>query len=195
MRHAENELTQRRFTMLALRKRLKRTDLQSQRGAALVMAIMILLILTVLGIYAVTTSTLETKIAGNERFLKDAFYAADGGIDYGRTVVALSLNNQSFSWANPHNEDQLNEEIRGFGSCTDPDDPDCAVRPEIGSNSMTITINRLMSDEPPGYSSEFGAPVSEKQTAIYYSIDSISQHELAGTSAEIAATYRHVLHK
>jgi Tfp pilus assembly protein PilX len=176
--------------MLAVRESLKITDLQSQRGAALIMAIMILLILTVLGIYAVTTSTLETKIAGNERFLKDAFYAADGGIDYGRTVVALSLNNQSLSWATPDNEDQLSEEIRGFN-----DYPDSAVRPEIGRNTMTIKVNRLMSDEPPGYSSEFGGPVAEKQTSIYYSIDSIAQHEIAGTSAEIVATYRHVLHK
>jgi hypothetical protein len=179
--------------MFAVRESLKITDLQSQRGAALIMAIMILLILTVLGIYAVTTSTLETKIAGNERFLKDAFYAADGGIDYGRTVVALSLNNQSLSWATPDNEDQLNEEIRGFNDDDVP--PDSAVRPEIGRNSMTIKINRLMSDEPPGYSSEFGGPVAEKQTSIYYSIDSIAQHEIAGTSAEIVATYRHVLHK
>lgn len=89
--------------MVAVRKKIKILDLQSQQGAALVIAIMILLILTVLGIYAVTTATLETKIAGNERVLKDAFYAADGGIDYGRSVISLVLTNQSLLGTSPHN--------------------------------------------------------------------------------------------
>ena len=174
--------------MIALRERFLIVNLQSQQGAALIIAIMILLILTVLGIYAITTSTLETKIAGNERVLKDAFYAADGGIDYGRHVILLVLNNQSLpSGANPDDEDELNKEIRGF-----EDHPNSPVRPEIGNSTMDIQIDRLKAEEPPGTSHEWGVVVSEKQTSIYYRLDSTSSG-IANASSEIEATYRYVI--
>jgi Tfp pilus assembly protein PilX len=191
--------------MLAVRERLKITDLQSQRGAALIIAIMILLILTVLGIYAVTTSTLETKIAGNERVLKDAFYAADGGIDYGRHVISLVLNNQSLLGTSPHdaeNSTTLQQEIigdstSGWQSKADSnsngiEDGSPWVAPHIGNSDMTIHIDRIKSDEPPGTSHDWGVPVAEKQVSIYYSLDSVSQG-IAGASTEIQATYRYVL--
>jgi Tfp pilus assembly protein PilX len=183
--------------MVALRERFRIFSLQSQQGAALVIAIMILLILTVLGIYAVTTSTLETKIAGNERVLKDAFYAADGGIDYGRHVIILVLNNQSLLGTSPHdaaNGTTLQQEIVQEPVCNEPDPKNCLpwVAPTIGNSSMTIHIDRIKAEEPPGYSGEFGAPVGEKQTSIYYSIDSVSQG-IAGASADVEATYRYVL--
>lgn len=56
--------------------------LQSQEGAALIIAVLILLVLTVIGIYAVTTSTLDTKITGFHKWHVEAFYAADAGLYY-----------------------------------------------------------------------------------------------------------------
>jgi hypothetical protein len=56
--------------------------LRNNHGASLVVALLILLVLTIIGISAITTSTFETKIAGNERLYNEAFYAADAGIDY-----------------------------------------------------------------------------------------------------------------
>ena len=53
-----------------------------EKGTSLVVALMILLILTLIGIGALQTSTYETNIAGNERLYNKAFYAADAGIDY-----------------------------------------------------------------------------------------------------------------
>jgi len=183
--------------MVALR-RFKIVGLQSQQGAALVIAVLILLILTVLGIYAVTTSTLETKIAGNERFLKDAFYAADGGIDYGRHVIALFLTQEDPtlpSGASVYpSEAAFRNEVIGTAVIS----PLPFVDTDIGSDAMKCTmkieVDRIKSEEPPGYSGEFGAPVSEKQTLIYYAVDSVSQHDIAGASSKIKATYRRVLH-
>jgi len=184
--------------MVAVQERLKITDLQSQRGAALIIAIMILLILTVLGVYAVTTSTLETKIAGNERVLKDAFYAADGGIDCGRMVIALFLTEQnptlpSRTSVNP-NEIDFRDEIEGTTSVSPPSLPFVNFDYQYtgSSTSATITVDRLRADEPPGTSHEWGVPVAEKQVSIYYSLDSVSQG-IAGASTEIQATYRYVL--
>jgi hypothetical protein len=53
-----------------------------QKGASLVVALMILLILTLIGISALQTTTHEVNIAGNERLYNRAFYTSDAGIDY-----------------------------------------------------------------------------------------------------------------
>jgi len=65
-----------------LREKIRIPGINTQDGAALLIAVLILLILTVLGVYAVTTSTLETKITGFHKWHVEAFYAADAGIDY-----------------------------------------------------------------------------------------------------------------
>jgi hypothetical protein len=58
-----------------------RFGLGDQSGVVLVVALVMLLVLTVIGISAVSTSTFETSIAGNERLYNQAFYAADAGIE------------------------------------------------------------------------------------------------------------------
>jgi type IV pilus assembly protein PilX len=54
---------------------------REQRGAALVMALVILLILTIMGVTAMSTSSLEQKMAGNIQDLTRAFQAAESGVD------------------------------------------------------------------------------------------------------------------
>jgi len=52
------------------------------RGVSLVIALLILLIVTLIGISAIQTTTFETNIAGNEKLYNTAFYHSDAGIDY-----------------------------------------------------------------------------------------------------------------
>ena len=54
--------------------------LNDQSGVALVIAMLMLLILTLIGTASITTSTYETRLSGNKRGSTDAFYATDGGI-------------------------------------------------------------------------------------------------------------------
>jgi len=56
--------------------------LQNQKGVSLIVSLMILLILTLIGITAISTTTFETNIAGNERLYNRAFYSADAGVDF-----------------------------------------------------------------------------------------------------------------
>ncbi len=56
--------------------------LNNQKGASFVMALMILLVLTLIGISAISTTNFETNIAGNERLYNRAFYTSDAGVDY-----------------------------------------------------------------------------------------------------------------
>jgi Tfp pilus assembly protein PilX len=184
--------------MTALRKNIRIFDPQQQQGAALVMAVLILLVLTVIGIYAVTTSTLETKIAGSERVLQEAFHAADGGVDYGRHVIELVFTNQTLPGGahsnNAENGTTLQQEILGDStSGWQSEDGSPWIEPSIGKCDMEIHIDRIKAEEASGYSSEFGAPASEKQTTIYYLVDSKSTGKIGGASSEIEANYRRVV--
>ena len=52
-----------------------------KRGAALVVGLVLLMILTVLGISGMTTATLELTMASNVQFHQQAFQAAETGLD------------------------------------------------------------------------------------------------------------------
>jgi hypothetical protein len=50
---------------------------------AMVVALVILLVLTLIGFSSISTTTFESNIAGNERLGADAFYAAEGCLQMG----------------------------------------------------------------------------------------------------------------
>ena len=54
-----------------------------ERGAALVIAILVLAILTVIGIALMLVTSTESRIAANEWSINRAFYASDSGIRWG----------------------------------------------------------------------------------------------------------------
>ncbi len=61
----------------SFRARVMQTD---ESGAVLVIALILLLVLTLIGISAISTTTFETNISGNERVGTGAFYASEAGI-------------------------------------------------------------------------------------------------------------------
>jgi len=54
--------------------------LREQSGVALVIALVMIVVLTVIGLAANFTSIFEIKLSGNKRGATDAFYTADGGV-------------------------------------------------------------------------------------------------------------------
>jgi len=54
--------------------------LRDESGAALVIALIMMIVLTLVGLASVSTSIFEIKISGNKRGSTDAFYGADSGI-------------------------------------------------------------------------------------------------------------------
>jgi Tfp pilus assembly protein PilX len=66
---------------------MERLGLGDQKGVALVVALIMLLVLTFLGIASISSSVFESKISGNERWGSNAFYAASGGVDVGISRV------------------------------------------------------------------------------------------------------------
>ena len=59
------------------------TRMQGERGIALIMALFVMAILSLVGITYMTTSTLETKINSNSRSSYPVFYAAEAGLEEG----------------------------------------------------------------------------------------------------------------
>lgn len=54
--------------------------LKDQSGVALVVALIMMIVLTLIGLAATFTSTFEIMLSGNKRGITNAFYVADGGI-------------------------------------------------------------------------------------------------------------------
>lgn len=63
-------------------------DLKGHKGIALVVALVMLLVLTFIGLAAISMTSYEARIAGNERVYNNAFYAGDGGIENFRGRVS-----------------------------------------------------------------------------------------------------------
>jgi Tfp pilus assembly protein PilX len=57
--------------------------IRDQRGVALVVALVLLLVLTLIGIGSMSSSFFETKMSGDERFGNAAYYASKGGVEVG----------------------------------------------------------------------------------------------------------------
>ena len=79
--------------MSQLAMRSNRQMARTQRGAALVIGMILLLVLTVLGISGLVTAALELQMAGNTQYEEQAFQAAEAGIE--NVLVDPSL---STSW-------------------------------------------------------------------------------------------------
>lgn len=61
--------------------------IRNEEGFVLVTALIMLVILTLIGTFALNTTTFELQISGNDRVAKDAFYHADGGTEAGSELI------------------------------------------------------------------------------------------------------------
>ena len=88
----------------------KSSILRDQSGAALVIALVMIIVLTVIGLAANFTSIFEIKLSGNKRGSTDAFYTADGGV---QAVLSELTNFNTVSYSSPATppDDLQNESI------------------------------------------------------------------------------------
>jgi type IV pilus assembly protein PilX len=64
-----------------------------QDGAALVVGLILLLVLTVLGVSGMNTATMEWSMAANDQYAENAFQAAETGIDRALAGGAFTTQN------------------------------------------------------------------------------------------------------
>ncbi|MDD1757922.1 MAG: PilX N-terminal domain-containing pilus assembly protein, partial [Methanotrichaceae archaeon] len=85
---------------------MERNILRNKRGVALIIALIMLLLLTFIGISAISTTTFETNISGNERVGTVAFYASEAisqmGLDQlpdTKAIARTKIGEDSYGWS------------------------------------------------------------------------------------------------
>jgi hypothetical protein len=64
---------------------------EREKGMALFIAILLLLVVTVMGVALMFTASLEQTLTGTENRISKIFYAADSGIEYGSAMLSSQL--------------------------------------------------------------------------------------------------------
>ena len=91
--------------------------LKNDRGSTIIVAVLILVFLTIMGISAINTSTFEMQIVGNEHRYQIDFYVADSGWKEG----AMWL--ESLAGPPPEVNPGSDSVVKNFGFDTSPADP------------------------------------------------------------------------
>jgi type IV pilus assembly protein PilX len=86
-------------------------------GSALIIALLILIVMTILGISTVTTSTQEMIMAGNTQDSSSSFQASESGITGTMSLVATS--NDPFD-GKDHTDDKDDSKFNAFYDTTSP---------------------------------------------------------------------------
>jgi hypothetical protein len=134
---------------------------KDQSGAALVIALLMMITLTLIGMGAIFTSTFEVQISGNKRGSTDAFYAAESGLQ-----VAL---------ANINNFNPASYVDNRYNPFTNPSNPN--------PTHATVSIDYL----PNQHGAPRGLGVSSMNFEfMYFNIQSIGQDQTA--SAPVRST-------
>jgi Tfp pilus assembly protein PilX len=108
--------------------------IKNEKGIVLILGLWMLLLLSVLGAFATSTSNTEINIAGNYRCADMALNVADSGLTFGETNSAIYTTIGTGSWPTP-----------GAGTGTDPNDNAVAV----GNNTSDVRVNFIVSGAPP----------------------------------------------
>jgi hypothetical protein len=127
-----------------------------QSGAALVIALLMMIVLTLVGMGAIFTSTFEVQMSGNKRGSTDSFYAAESGLQ-----VAL---------ANIDDFNPTRYVDNRYNPFTDPSNPN--------PTHATVSIDYL----PNQHGAPRGLGVSATNFEfMYFNIQSIGQDQTAST--------------
>ena len=108
--------------------------LRGERGFALIIALLVLLVLTLIGISAINTTTFETSISGNERVGTDAFYAAEAGIQIGlnqlpdtKRIDVTAIGKDSYCWSGSPLDKSSPQSLKSLGLYPPPIGTDPSV--------------------------------------------------------------------
>jgi Tfp pilus assembly protein PilX len=177
---------------------------KDDRGVAMLTVMLIMLMLTVMGVAAMTVSSVENNIAGMQRTTEAAGTAAESCLGTGVNIIQQTIMAGSLpaAFATPGgpvgNVTTLNSEIMGQ-SDNNPDTPS-SVPPNMtmsaGAFSVKGDIDRLYAKAMSGGSQVFaGAYEGYGQGAgaggieIYYRIACVASNTATGTSSKTTAVY------
>jgi len=144
-----------------------------QRGMALVMSLVILMILTVLGITAMSTATLEEKMSGNTQESTRALEAAESGVNTALNTAG-SLD-PTYDCAKPAPLNALN--VTALNST--------AFSYGLGQSGAAAVTSCYIQDGPPKRGSGYSSKVvsADSGGAAFFAVVSTGSNRSAGAQA------------
>ena len=191
-----------------------RTKALDESGAALVIALMVLVILTLLGSASLMTSITEVEIASNDKQYQVGFYASNGGADLTPRVIRDIVKEHDepvYGGGNVVVKDGLLEELMNYkdingdptanndtNDTVDSDPPDIRIPALTTALSVAIDVDRDETLNLPGGAMEMGSGYegigsgTSGGTAILFEITSKSQGP-RNSSTNISTQYLYVI--
>lgn len=115
----------------------EKSKLNNEDGSVLILALIMLVLLTLIGISATTTSMIETRIAGNERVYKRNFYSAEAAVmQCAQNMEQTNLQNPRPLWLGLINTVNEPDDIRLTSFWDAPVDP----TPQLGVIPDTLFV-------------------------------------------------------
>lgn len=181
---------------------------QNEQGSVLIVALLIMVLLTVIGITVTSTTEIETQIAGNDKFQKIAFNNADSGIFPTAKLISSVVNTLSEPTETAldpimyiKNDGTIDEkdgttfmdEVLGYSLHEGEHD----IRIPLGDYYTDVDINRTGVKNIAGGAVEFGSGAEgmgagSGGVAVFYDIDSIGNGPV-NSQSNITADYRKVV--
>lgn len=133
----------------------QQSAVKNEGGFVLVVALLALLVVTVLGVLALSTSTTEVMVAGNQRLREINFSTADAGLSLSEPIMR-NPDNTIYTFITDPQIQNLRNEIY-CQSQLNSDAQNFAVT--IGGNNVSVDIDYVNAGEAgAGYSVEEGGP-------------------------------------
>lgn len=188
----------------------------SDRGVALIFALVLLLVVSIMGSSATLTSQIDLKLSGNTKVIRTSFYVADGGIMLSPKVISRIITDRDLptpaqtplitydAWEKNGEDPVLLKKIMGFSMDTDyqnADDSSADIAMDQGTlGSMAVDLTRVATRYLSGGGVEFAAGTEgvgvggAASAAIIYRLASTGTVGTAPktTSSNIVAQYRKV---
>ena len=188
----------------------------SDRGVALIFALVLLLVVSIIGSSATLTSQIDLKLSGNTKVMRTSFYVADGGIMLSPKVISQIITHRALptseqtpllaydDYAKVGEDPLLLKKIMGFAMDNDYQDEDLNasdISMDKGTlGNMAVDLTRVATHYLSGGGVEFAAGTegvgvsSSASAAIIYRLDSRGTVGTAAktTSSNIVAQYRKV---
>ena len=168
-------------------------------GYILITVLLLLLVLTIVGIAAINTSTVENVLSGNVRLRDRNISKADAGIEISSGLIEraarefdivgfTNIVSPNFASTSPN---YLPNELRGIAFDTDTQD----LAFTIDSQNVTVDIDKMYSARIPGCAAEFaegeGASAGNPCFYTFYRINATG-FGLALSNADVGTIYRYV---
>lgn len=172
--------------------------MKDEEGSLMVVALLILVILTLIGMTATTTTQMEVRIAGNQQSHRIAFNHADSGIYTTPKLISsafdLGIEPSSSEITYLGSSGTFYREVMGY----DLHDSDRDIRFSLSQMEVEVDVNRLGQEILPGGGAEFASGAegvgvgSAGGVAIVFNIDSLGDGP-ASCISNLEAVYRKIV--